>query len=56
MASGWESEGLGLEPRQLQATFDLWFTKKILQKYSQPYNLSLMIYFARRSLKDLKKP
>jgi len=55
-ASGWESKLSGFKPRRLQATFDPRLPKKILQKYSQPYSVPLMIDFARRTLKDLKKP
>jgi len=30
--------------------------KKIQQKFSQPYSVPLMIYFARRTLKDKNNP
>jgi len=53
MASGWESEGQGFEPRLLQATFDSRLPKTA--KYSQPYSVFLMIDFARRTLKKGKK-
>jgi len=47
-----ESEGPEFEPQQLQATFDP-VLQKIQQKYSQPYNVPLMIYFARCTLNFL---
>jgi len=50
MVSGWESEDPGFTPWWIQATFDPGCQKK----YSQPYNVPLMIDFARHTLKIKK--
>jgi len=52
MASDWESEGSGFEAWRLQPTFDPVLPKINQQKYYQPYNVPLMIDFARRTLNE----
>jgi len=50
IASVWESEGLGFEPRQLQATFDPGLQKEITSDPSQN-SVPLMIDICKVHLK-----
>jgi len=54
MASGWESEGLGLKHWQIQATFDPGLPKKIQQKIFPTLHCAFHDLFCKAHSKRLK--
>jgi len=52
MASGWESEGLGFEPRQLKAPFDTGWPKKQVIPSQKQCAFHEKKKFARCTLKE----